>query len=125
MPRAAAEGTLDTSVLFSDFTVERIRLAPSIIVGLAFAQLSARAFWHYVWEYAYGWRVWRRYKAAMEGNDTVEENRFRNRHVFIEVMYFFIKDSLYPIVKPIVKLFSGSSNRQKGLPVTQRWGSQQ
>jgi len=39
-----------------------------------------------------------RYRAAVEGNDSEEENRFRDHHVFIEALYFFGKAYIWPIL---------------------------
>ena len=91
-------------------TIQAVKVAPLLIASLAFAHLAGRAIWHYIWEYAYAWRVWRRYKSAVEGSDTVEENRFRNSNVFIEIVYVFARESLFPIVKPITRLFLKSSS---------------
>lgn len=81
-------------LVLSEAAANCIKVAPTVIAALAISHVMSRALWHYLWEYAYGWRVWRRYKAAIEGNDTVEENRCRNHHVFIEALYFFYKDTL-------------------------------
>lgn len=89
---------------------------PTIVASLALLHLLGRFLWHYVWEYAYGWRVWRRYKAAVEGNDSVEENRFRNSHVFVEALWFFGKENLWPMVGGCLCLKIWMRKKEKDVP---------
>jgi hypothetical protein len=104
-----------SSLVYSD-DVQHIFWVPVAVTILALLHLVGRFLWHYIWEYAYGWRVWRRYKAAVEGNDTVEENRFRDRHVFIEVLYFFEKNHIASIKAAArrAKAFFRPKNKREG-----------
>lgn len=69
-----------------------------------------------MWEYACGVRVWRRYKAAVEGNDTVEENRFRDSHVFVEALWFFGKEHLWPVVGACLCLKTWMRKKARDVP---------
>jgi hypothetical protein len=76
-----------------------LTILPLVVSGVAVAHLAGRFFWHYCWEYAYAWRVWRRYKAAIQGVDTQEENKFRECHVFVEATYCALKTYVWPLVR--------------------------
>ena len=65
---------------------------PVAIFLVALVHLCARAQWRYLWEGAYGWRAWRRYRAAVDGDDTEEENKLRECNVLVEVAYHCVRE---------------------------------
>lgn len=62
---------------------------PAALSGIAVLHLGGRFVWHFCWEYAYAWRIWKRYKAALAGDDSKKVNRMRHYHVFMEAAFDF------------------------------------